>query len=52
MKLFCRKFWTDDDHMCPQCAEVLEEAEKEMERCPCIERTEEDKAALDCHGQP
>ena len=60
MTAFCRKFFGQDDHdveTCPQCKEAWAEVQREdaiiaFVDGPLYIRTEEEKAALDCHGQP
>lgn len=61
MTQFCRKFFQEvlhDSHACPQCKRAWEEVEDEDAIFDEIggmnwqERSEEEQAGLDCHGQP
>ena len=61
MTQFCRKFFREEPHdvaSCIQCKKAWEEVQKEdaifdeLDGQSWQERTEEEQAALDCHGQP
>ena len=58
MTQFCRKFFREEPHdvaSCPQCSKAQAEIEQEnliQVDGPLYTRSEEEQAALDCHGQP
>lgn len=58
MTKFCRKFFQQAPHdvdTCPECREAWAEIQREdaiIVDGPLYVRTEEEIAALDCHGQP
>lgn len=57
MTKFCRKFFSDFTHEienCPVCKPCLDEIlqEEKLDVIRTVSRTELEKAALDCHGQP